>query len=99
MKIPELVAGDAVAIDAYTGEAMATGRFAADYRGWALATPKYGRPVMRPDPPHPRNWQDPRVGWGLILPEPPGRTADQLAGARDAPGPSSIRYPARPASA
>lgn len=85
MKTPELVAGDAVAIDAYTGEASATGRFAADYRAWALLAPKYGQPVMRPDPPDPKNWRDQRVGWGLILPEPPGRTADELAGAGDAP--------------
>jgi len=84
---PELVAGGTVAIDAYTGEATATGRFAANYRAWALVTPKYGQPVMRPDPPDPKNWLDPRVGWGLILPEPPGRTADQLATAGDAPEP------------
>jgi hypothetical protein len=85
MKVPELAATQAVAIDAYTGDAAATGRFAADHRAWALATPKYGQPFMRPDPPDPENWADPRVGWGLILPESAGRTDDQLAGAGDAP--------------
>ena len=95
MKIPESVAGGAVAIDAYTGEATVTGRFAANYRAWALMTPKYGQPVMRPDPPDPKNWQDRRVGWGLILPEPPGRTTDQLAGAEDAPEPIQALLDAR----
>jgi hypothetical protein len=87
MKIPGLAASQAVAIDAYTGDAAATGRFAADFRPWALGTPKYGEPKMRPDPPDPRNWADPRVGWGLILPDRAGLDAGQLAGTGDAPAP------------
>lgn len=95
VRIPELVAGDIVAIDAYTGDAAATGPFAADPRAWALAEPRYGQPVMRPDPPDPANWQDPRVGWGLILPEPAGCAADQLAGPGDAPEPIQALVAAR----
>jgi hypothetical protein len=95
VKTPEFVAGGPVAIDAYTGEASATGQFAADTRAWALATPKYGKPQMRPDPPDSKNWRDRRVGWGLILPEPPCRTADQLAGAGDAPAPIQALVAAR----
>lgn len=84
MKAPQLAVGAAVAIDAYTGDAAATGRFAADHRAWALAMQKYGEPTLRPDPPDPANWRDRRVGWGLILPETPGHTADP-ASAADAP--------------
>ena len=50
---------------------------------------------MRPDPPDPANWRDPRVGWGLILPESAGLTDDQLAGAGDAPEPIQALVAAR----
>jgi hypothetical protein len=76
-----------VAIDAWTGEEAASGRFAADYETWALARSSYGQPPQRPEPPDPANWKDPEVGWGLVLPERAGLSPDQLATADDVPEP------------
>ncbi|MYR07384.1 hypothetical protein GTV32_14180 [Gordonia sp. SID5947] len=84
---PSIEITDTITIDAYTGDAPVSGRFTADYRAWALAKPMYGRPTMRPAEPNLADWCDTRVGWGLILPERPGLTAEQLAGAGDAPEP------------
>jgi hypothetical protein len=95
MASPGVVADEPIAIDAFTGEAPVVGRFAADYRPWALTTPKYGQPTMRPDPPDPANWAHPEVGWGLILPERAGQTPEQLATAADAPEPIRALVAAR----
>ena len=87
MNTPEFDTAATIAIDAYTGVAPVLGHFAADLRAWALQEPRFGQPTMRPRPPDISHWQDERVGWALILPERPGLTAEQLAGAGDAPEP------------
>jgi hypothetical protein len=87
MTNPPVDPSDAIAIDAFTGEAPVSGRFASEYRQWALSAPQYGRPTMRPDPPDPADWRDDRVGWGIVLPERPGMSPADLAGAGDAPLP------------
>lgn len=43
--------------------------------------------ILRPAAPDDRNWKDPRVGWGVILPETAGLDAAALATADDAPEP------------
>jgi hypothetical protein len=76
-----------VAVDAWTGDEVVRGRFAPDYRAWALTRPAYGKPLQRPDPADPKDWADPEVGWGVVLAEPEGLTPQQLATADDAPEP------------
>jgi hypothetical protein len=87
MTSPAISNSDTVAIDGFTGETPVVGHFASDYRKWALATPKYGQPTMRPDPPDPTHWWDENVGWGLILPERDGLSPEQSTRACDAPEP------------
>lgn len=87
MRGPDVDTSAPVAIDAYTGPQPVTGSFAADYRRWALRTPHYGSPHMRPTETDPADWKNSAVGWGLILPERADRTPAQLAGADDAPEP------------
>lgn len=84
-----------VGIDAFTGTVAVTGGFAPTYRQWALGTPRYGKPTMRPDPPNPADWANPLVGWGLVLPEPAGLTPQQLGTASDAPEPIQALVAAR----
>lgn len=79
--------GVVVRADAYTGTAQVTGAFTAEPDDWALERPRYEDPVMRPAPVDPADWQDPAVGWGLILPERPDLDAAALATANDAPEP------------
>jgi hypothetical protein len=44
--------------------------------------------LLGPQPlPNLKDWTDPRVGWGLVLPEKPGLSPQQLATADDAPSP------------
>lgn len=43
--------------------------------------------TLLPAAPSPRDWADPAVGWGLILPERPGLSTSQSATADDAPEP------------
>ncbi|MCX2931183.1 hypothetical protein ORI20_12910 [Mycobacterium sp. CVI_P3] len=87
MPNPSVDTSETIAIDAYTGDAPVVGHFAREYRGWALVQPRYGKPVMRPPELDLAQWRDDRVGWGLILPDRDDRTAEQLAGAGDAPDP------------
>lgn len=74
-----------VSIDAYSGTATVSGRFADDVRPWALAEPPSGQRFMPPHPADPANWRDPRIGWGLILAEPPGASPEQLIALDDLP--------------
>ncbi len=43
--------------------------------------------TLAPVPIDPRNWADPRVGWGVVLPEADGLSESDLAKAGDAPAP------------
>ena len=95
MAVPAVVAGELVAIDAFTGKEPVAGAFAADYTPWALATPTYGQPTMRPDPADPGHWWEPQIGWGIVLPDRAGHTSAQLATVDDAPEPIQALVAAR----
>ena len=49
--------------------------------------PAIERILFAAEPPDPLNWQDPRVGWGLILPDNDALSHADRARAVDAPGP------------
>ncbi len=86
-------------INAWTGEASATGTVSPRARAWVLRErPRQVSQYLVPPPPAAlTNWRDPRVGWGLILP-PPGddlSPVDVAAGA-DAPEPIRALLASRP---
>jgi hypothetical protein len=61
----------ALRINAYTGEPVAPSAPAADADDWTLRKgPPRLRTFLRPaKPADPADWRDPRVGWGLVLPQ------------------------------
>jgi hypothetical protein len=78
-----------VTLNAWTGEATGHGRVAGEAERWALEQ-RVGALIAKlpPKPARPEDWQDPRVGWGLVLPEPAeDLPAPQRARAADAPEP------------
>jgi len=78
-------------INAWTGgpPAGASGPAAEQAETWIFrnAPPTVRTYLRAPEPADPRNWQDERVGWGLVLAETPGLSAAALARADDAPEP------------
>ncbi|HEX4952430.1 MAG TPA: hypothetical protein VF017_03410 [Thermoanaerobaculia bacterium] len=81
-----------VRVNAWTGEAGApTGSFHPQFRKWALG--EAGRPVPDllgiPAEIDLKNWRDPRVGWGVVLPFRSGLSSADLAAAVD--GPQALR--------
>ncbi len=67
---------------------------------WALGQPLAVEPELRPpQPADPTQWQDPRVGYGVILPEPDGLTSEQLKTGSDAPEPIFELIRKRPGTA
>ncbi|MCG8460047.1 MAG: hypothetical protein MI919_27510 [Holophagales bacterium] len=82
---------------------LAVGELAERAREWALGRRcrPAGRPAVDPGnlrpgpPPDPAHWHDPRVGWGLVLPEREGLGAAELARADDAPEPIRELWRAR----
>lgn len=80
--------GEPISIDAYTGAEVVTGTFSSRYDAWAVGAARVtARKTLVPTPADPAKWQDPRVGWGLVLPEREGVDAADLATADDAPEP------------
>jgi len=76
-----------VSIDTLRGGTPVSSRFGLP-GAWGLpATGVVPDRDLRPDPADARDWRDPRVGWGIVLPERPGLDAAQLAVADDAPEP------------
>jgi hypothetical protein len=73
-----------VSFNAWTGTAAASGQLGGESRRWALDERVAAVPaVLAPRPlPELRDWRNPEVGWGLILPE----AADDLAAAERAAG-------------
>ena len=76
-----------ICIDAYTGTDAVSGTFAGDVKPWALTRPSYGEKTQRPGEINEACWQDPAIGWGVVLSEPPGLAPEELATAADAPAP------------
>jgi hypothetical protein len=81
------VAGVTLELDAFTGAERVRGPVARDYDSWAISVPKLGASHLVPSPADPWNWEDNRIGWGVILPERLGLCAKQLATTDDAPEP------------
>src|SRR5262249_46026424 len=81
----------------WTGQPV-RGKVAADAERWALMArmPEAWKFLKPPPPADPKNWKDPQVGWGLVLPQRPGLAPQALATADDAPGPMPALLQARP---
>ncbi|NLG22626.1 MAG: hypothetical protein GX555_14490 [Actinomycetales bacterium] len=76
-----------VRANAFTEEGPATGSFAEPFGRWSIGRPSLGERHLVPSPADPAHWRDPRIGWGVVLPEREGLDAAALATADDAPEP------------
>jgi len=78
-------------MNAYAGSggAPAEGPLGGEARKWTLKNAPPGvRTFLRAEPnADPRDWRDPRVGWGLVLPHNPALDDAAAASAADAPEP------------
>ncbi|QPK65364.1 hypothetical protein IVG45_10725 [Methylomonas sp. LL1] len=76
-------------INAYTGTGQANGIVSDAAKRWVLTNaPETVRTFLKPPPEaDPNDWHDPRVGWGLVLPEKPGQSNSDLKSGDDAPEP------------
>jgi hypothetical protein len=87
--------------NAWTGDAAdAVARLAGDAAKWALGPKGDSLPkLLAPEPTaDPRDWRDPRVGWGLVLPDDDTLPDDVKARGDDAPEPLRALLAARPGS-
>lgn len=78
-----------LSLNAWTGEKTVSGAVGQRWQRWALG--ETGREVLkllRPeDEPDWKDWRQPSVGWGVVLPEREGFSAADLAAGVDAPAP------------
>lgn len=78
-------------VNAFTGDQVVSGTLAQQYAPWSLTNARVGAfRKLLPAAVNPADWSDEKVGWGIILPEPPNVSesdADALARADDAPAP------------
>lgn len=81
----------ALAFNAWTGEEIASGDVAPSARSWALgkttSPPKTVPKLAPPKDADLSTWGDSRVGWGLVLPDRPDLSEQELAAGTDAPDP------------
>jgi hypothetical protein len=87
-------------VNAWTGDDDAVGALGPDSVRWALEShgeplPKLLAPEATADP---RDWRDPRVGWGLVLPDDDSLPDAVKARGEDAPAPLQALLAARPGS-
>ena len=84
-------------INAYVGAEPATAKPSGEAKGWLLGNaPPRIRTFLKPPPrADPRNWRDPRVGWGLVLPHNPNLPPEKWSTAEDAPEPIQVLVKAR----
>jgi hypothetical protein len=71
-----------VQLNAYSGDGeTVSGAMSTAATRWSLRTTPLAveRTLRPPEPADPKNWQDPRVGWGLVTFEQPGFSAAQYA--------------------
>jgi hypothetical protein len=77
-----------IKINAWTGDEAATAPMGPDAaENWVLenAPPRIRAFLAPPPPADPRDWSDPRIGWGLVLPFNPALDAGKQHTADDAP--------------
>jgi hypothetical protein len=76
-------------MNAWTGDEVASGAISSRAQSWTLKTkpPEIKRFLRVPLSANPADWRHPDVGWGLVLPERPGLSPEQLATGTDAPEP------------
>ncbi len=93
---------DRLTMNAWTGDKGTTavsGRLAEGAVPWTLKEPvEYKRYLLPMPVADPNDWRDPRVGWGLVLRDRPGRSQSDLASGADAPAPIRKLLEARPAA-
>jgi hypothetical protein len=83
--------------NAWDGAEAAQGRLGRRARAWALGTSiTEVRRWLRPQPADPRDFTDPRVGWGIILPDDPRVPVEARGRADDAPEPIRALVASRP---
>jgi hypothetical protein len=83
--------------NAWDGAEVAQGTLGRRARAWALGTSiTEVRRWLRPEPADPRDFTDPRVGWGIILPDDPAVPVEARGGADDAPEPIRALVASRP---
>jgi hypothetical protein len=89
MRSDELQLPNSLAINAWTGESSNASPTSKDAEDWILSSgPPRIRTFLAPQKAaDPGNWRDPRVGWGLVLPNNPALTAEESMAAKDAPEP------------
>lgn len=88
-----------LAINAYTGTDEAVqGQVVANIKNWGIKPrlDKVPRLLDAPEPKDRRKWQDPDIGWGLLLPENESLTPQERAAAVDAPDPIRDLLTTRP---
>lgn len=97
---PDVDEAQVVRTDAWTGDRVAESPVGSGYGGWAAAPavlPTDGA-MFPPPPASPEDWEDTRVGWGLVLPDRQGWSPEQLARAEDARPSVRELLASRPAS-
>jgi hypothetical protein len=94
----ELDLPDSLSINAWSGEIPAASPLLADApKRWSTvrAFPRYSVPLAA-EPLDKRDWRDPRVGWGLVLPDNDALPQADRATANDAPDPIRALVASRP---
>ena len=88
---------DMLASNAWDGTGAPQGRLGKRARAWAVGTSITEVPRwLRPQPADPRDFSDPRVGWGIILPDDPRVPIEMRGRADDAPEPIRALVASRP---
>jgi len=85
--MPELELPESLTINAWTGEAVAASPLLTDApRRWSIARafPRYSVPLAA-EPLDLRDWRNPKVGWGIVLPDNDALPDADRATANDAP--------------
>lgn len=96
---PEFTDELELSINAWTGQPIPPAGQAGDWKAWLWSRESVPPLTLAADEPVDlRNWQDPQVGWGLLLSEDPDVPASDKARALDAPEPIRRLLDSRPGS-
>jgi hypothetical protein len=90
---------DRLQVNAFAGEGVPnSSALDASARRWAARAQEAEAEqwLWAEKPPDEADWRHPDVGWGLVLPDAPELSAEQLAAAEDAPDPIRALLEARP---